>query len=209
MAFGNGPRIVTNGLVLSLDAADRNSYPGSGASLYDMSGTGVTSTLAGTYSFTSTANVSCIRLTNSSGVASSNISRINCSSITNITTVSIWYYQHSGTLFDRYLLDTRTGGTNGYIYQGGFGPDWATGALYKNAINLPISWANVETIGSWQNIVVIANNPMTDDINLFSRFSNNEGLDVSFSTVNIYNRVLSATEITQNYNAQKSRFNLT
>jgi hypothetical protein len=122
--------------------------------------------------------------------------------------VSIWYYQHSGTLFDRYLLDTRTGGTNGYIYQGGFGPDWATGALYKNAINLPISWANVETIGSWQNIVVIANNPMTDDINLFSRFSNNEGLDVSFSIVNIYNRALSATEILQNYNAQKPRFNL-
>ena len=26
MSFGNGPRIVTNGLILSLDAADQNSY---------------------------------------------------------------------------------------------------------------------------------------------------------------------------------------
>ena len=30
MAFGNGPRIVTDGLVLAVDAADRNSYAGSG-----------------------------------------------------------------------------------------------------------------------------------------------------------------------------------
>ena len=208
MAFGNGPRIVTSGLVLSLDAADRNSYPGSGASLYDMSGTGITSTLAGTYSFTSTANVSCIRLTNTSGTATSNVSRINCSSITTITTVSIWYYQHTTLPIARYLLDARTGGTNGYIHTGGFGPDWATGALYKNGISLSVSWANLDITGVWQNIVVIANTPMTDDINLFSRYSNDEGLDVSFSTVNIYNRALSSSEILQNYNAQKSRFNL-
>jgi hypothetical protein len=38
MAFNNGPRIVTDGLVLSLDAADRNSYPGSGDKWYDVSG---------------------------------------------------------------------------------------------------------------------------------------------------------------------------
>jgi hypothetical protein len=136
MATIGGANIIRNGLVLALDAASKTSYPGSGANLYDMSGTGVTSTLAGTYTYTSTANVDCIRLTNSSGVASSNISRINCSSITNITTVSIWYYQHTtGPSSDKYLLDTRTGGANGYIYGAGFGPDWATGALYKNAIN--------------------------------------------------------------------------
>jgi len=33
-----GPRIVTDGLVLCLDAADRNSYPGSGSTWYDLSG---------------------------------------------------------------------------------------------------------------------------------------------------------------------------
>lgn len=40
MAFENGPRIVTNGLILSLDAADRNSYPGSGTTWTDLSGKG-------------------------------------------------------------------------------------------------------------------------------------------------------------------------
>ena len=45
MAFSNGPTSVTNGLVLSLDAADKNSYPGSGTTWRDMSGRGNNSSL--------------------------------------------------------------------------------------------------------------------------------------------------------------------
>lgn len=40
MSFGNGPRIVTNGLVLSLDAADQNSYVSGSATWNDLSGNG-------------------------------------------------------------------------------------------------------------------------------------------------------------------------
>ena len=36
MAYNTGPKIVTDGLVLCLDAADRNSYPGSGNTWYDL-----------------------------------------------------------------------------------------------------------------------------------------------------------------------------
>ena len=53
MAFGNGPQIVTNGLVLNLNAADLNSYPGSGTSWYDISGNSKTGTLTNSPSFTS------------------------------------------------------------------------------------------------------------------------------------------------------------
>jgi hypothetical protein len=45
MALSHGPPIVTNGLVLALDAADRNSYPGSGTTWTDLSGNGNTGTL--------------------------------------------------------------------------------------------------------------------------------------------------------------------
>jgi hypothetical protein len=38
MAFGNGPRIVTDGLVMSLDAADRNSYVSGSTIWNDLSG---------------------------------------------------------------------------------------------------------------------------------------------------------------------------
>ena len=40
MAYANGPKIVTDGLVLCLDAANRKSYPGSGTSWTDLSGNG-------------------------------------------------------------------------------------------------------------------------------------------------------------------------
>ena len=45
MSFYRGPKVVTNGLVLALDAADRNSYPGSGASVTDITGLGNNITL--------------------------------------------------------------------------------------------------------------------------------------------------------------------
>ena len=38
MSYNTGPKIVTDGLVLCLDAADRNSYAGSGTIWYDLSG---------------------------------------------------------------------------------------------------------------------------------------------------------------------------
>lgn len=45
MGFYDGPKIVTDGLVLALNAADRNSYPGSGNTWIDMSGYNNNSTL--------------------------------------------------------------------------------------------------------------------------------------------------------------------
>jgi hypothetical protein len=48
MAFHCGPRqksIVTDGLVLSLDAGNANSYPGTGTNWADLSGNGLNGTL--------------------------------------------------------------------------------------------------------------------------------------------------------------------
>lgn len=45
MAFGNGPSIITNGLVLSLDASDRNSYVSGSTTWNDISGNGNNFTL--------------------------------------------------------------------------------------------------------------------------------------------------------------------
>lgn len=36
MSYHNGPKITTNGLIFCIDAADTNSYPGSGASIYNL-----------------------------------------------------------------------------------------------------------------------------------------------------------------------------
>ena len=41
MAVGYNPRIVTDGLVLALDAGNTKSYSGSGATWTDLSGNGI------------------------------------------------------------------------------------------------------------------------------------------------------------------------
>jgi len=45
MAFYRGPNIVTDGLVLALDAASPRSYPGSGTTWYDLSGNNYSASL--------------------------------------------------------------------------------------------------------------------------------------------------------------------
>ena len=65
MSFYRGPKTVTNSLVLALDAADRNSYSGTGTSLRDMSGNGYHHTVTNG-PFTIIDNVPCFDMTQSS-----------------------------------------------------------------------------------------------------------------------------------------------
>lgn len=54
MAIYGGPDIVTDGLVLHLDAANSKSYPGSGTSWFDLSGNNVAATLTNGPSYSAT-----------------------------------------------------------------------------------------------------------------------------------------------------------
>ena len=54
MAFFHSPRIVTDGLVLALDAANNKSYPGSGTVWKDLSGNGNDASLVNSPDFVST-----------------------------------------------------------------------------------------------------------------------------------------------------------
>jgi len=55
MAISHSPRIVRDGLVLALDAADRNSYPGTGTTVFDLSGDQYNGTLVNGMAFDSEA----------------------------------------------------------------------------------------------------------------------------------------------------------
>ena len=201
MTIGYGPRIVTDGLVLALDAADRNSYPGSGSSIVDISGNGVTATLSNYTNITTP--YAGIRLNDDTG-------RINLSTITNITTVELWFYQHINTGV-RYLLDMRSGGAGGWFYDGGVGSNWSSGKMYVNGVDYGVPvWNTMEnlTYQKYAQVIMIANTPATDDMNLFSRISNNESMDVTFYCARVYNRALTATEIQQNYNALRGRYGI-
>ena len=203
MAIIYNTSIVRTGLVLYLDAANPRSYPGSGSILYDISPLKNNASLIGTYSFSNGT----IRLNNSSNDMNLNISHVQSNTILNITTVSLWFRVESYST-TRYLLDMRTGGGNGWIYNGGPGADWSSGTLFVNGSSAQtVTWGNIEPpIGSWRNVTVIANTPASDDINFFSRFSDTEGYDVTFGAIMVYNRSISEQENRQNFNAIRDRF---
>lgn len=189
--------VIQNGLIAHFDPNDPACYIGSGATMSSLVGS-VTGTLNGSYSF----NSGTIRLNNTSGTAASNTSRLQLSSLSNVTTVSMWYYQNSTSGSTRYLLDGQTGGAGAFLYNSVAGSNFTTGTLYKNAGSAQsTAWANIETVGSWQNVTVIANTSFTDDMTIFSTYTNNNGLDVTFGPILLYNRVLTAAENEFNYNA--------
>lgn len=205
MACAAGPDTIEDGLVLCLDAANTKSYSGAGTSIYNLID-GVASTINGPFTFANNT----IWLENDTGFASTNVSYIQCPSLTNITSVCIWHKPVT-TVGSHYLLDMRTGGANGWIYSGGPGSDWSTGAVYMDGELISassISWANAVTYGQWQYVTLIASTPATDDITLFSRYSANEGIDTTVGMVQIYDRVLTADEIEQNFQAQRGRFGI-
>ena len=196
--------MVGNGLSFAIDSTNSRSYENGDSSLNNLLDNRI-ATLQGTYSQSTIDNVTGVRV----GDGNRN-SGIQFPTITDITTVSMWYYVHSNAS-TRYLLDMRTGGSAGYIYSGGPGGNWSSGSLYRNGIYIGTpTWVNIEPyIGTWINTTVIANTVATDDLNIFQRYSVTEGYDVTFGLVCIYNRVLTASELLQNFNAQNDKYNIT
>jgi hypothetical protein len=203
------PNIVSNGLIFGLDPANRNSYSGSGSAIYNLIDNSQ-STLTGTYSYINDG----IRLNNPSTTdPMANLSFINCPNLSNIVTVSAWYYLHTAAAIWRYFLDARAGGSGGWFASGGgvsvsHGPDW-TGSGFVNGGEYSLIDNSVfSNTGVWTNLTIQATSSITDDLNLFSRFSNNEGLDITMGPVLIYNRTLSSAENKQNYDSIKIRYGL-
>lgn len=198
--------LVRSGLISFLDAGVSAGYSGSGATLTDLSGNGNDGTLNGTYNYFG----SHVSIENKSTTILNNISYVKLPTLTNITTVSLWFNPQTTTSITRYLLDMRTGGTNGYIYSQGNGANWSSGKLYFNGgSQQSITWATMDaSIGTWRNVTVTANVPATDDINLFSRYTNAEAYDVLFSVALIYNREITEQENRRNFNALRGRFGI-
>jgi len=189
--------VIQNGLIAHFDPNDPTCYIGSGATMSSLVGS-VTGTLGGSYSF-GNGN---IRLNNTSGTGSSNVSNLKCQTIFNMTTISLWYYQHSTIGSFRALFDARGGAVGGQLLSWSIGSNLSSGVVYKNGgSSQSVTWNNIETVGSWQNITVVANTPMTDDINFFSKQDMTDGLDVTFGPILVYNRALTAAENEFNYNA--------
>jgi hypothetical protein len=233
--YANG-KIVTNGLVLALDAADRNSYSGSGTSWTDLSGNGNNGTLTNGPTYSS-ANGGSIVFDGGNDYISTPIQNLN-----RPCTFSIWVNLSGLSLYQTFFgQDTSQSIARGRFYFQKAGATSEGAVLNKvnfsivlsNNSIVPVNSNNVIVTNLWYNYCVvlttttismyengILQNTVNDSnafltpnttITLNSGYYNNGVTDYvngKSSSFLIYNIDLSATEVQQNYNAQKVRFNL-
>ena len=215
-----GPNLVTDGLVLCLDAGNTLSYPGSGATWSDLSGNGNDVTLSGlTYDsggwFQSTSG------TSGSATTSTTLLPVISYGIT----MDCWYRSASGDSFSTYgrLMDrgdtSITLGTHlsyrirNWVYAGGS----RGGELVKDGIGTDDKWHNMVLSyngsnayfyldGSSESYVAKTGSLESTTLTIFN--GDSYGFGGKISIVKIYDRALTAAKILQNYNAHKGRYGL-
>jgi hypothetical protein len=226
--YKNSPPIVTNGLILHLDASNKNSYPGTGTTWYDLSGKNAHATLNGTVSFTGSNNQSYF---NFPAAASTNY--ISSTVTQNYLDVTIVFQPDFTLTSDANLvglIGTSNDTTNSdkslrLTGANGTGP-WTT----INPDNTD-GWASSTTTYYVNGVASTTATAFTSKWNIFggtrtnttngafaSNFAYFLGTEGYSSTVRdfrgkiascyMYNRSLSASEQLQNYTALKARYGL-
>jgi len=222
MAFGYSPRIITNGLVLYLDAANTRSYPGSGTTWSDLSRSGNNGTLTNGPTFNS-ANLGSIVFDGSddyvSAPSSSTLNQMTGLTISawvnkktkNIKVVGKWknpgglcyiLREVAGTLQFFTFTSSQIGGNIGINPTPGWKLYTATwdGQTMRAYLNTTISTTTYSQTGT------ISGN--TSNLIIGAEYDTLDNSDANIALVQVYNRALSSQEITQNYNATKGRFGL-
>ena len=231
MGLSHSPKIVTSGLVLALDSGNQKSYPGSGAVWGDLSGNGLDATGNASYisslGVTSGASFS----TTTTGILNTDIHSIffmikfNSSGTYPNGTTGGWekIFSYNGGGSDRSPGIWRWPG-NRWIHwrydPGNSGTDFGKSSSsldVNNEFDLNI-WYYVGVTKNGANTVMYVNglqigtgsvsNPKTSGTAavIINEYYTNPLNNVNFLTV--YNRVLTSSEVLQNYNATKSRFGL-
>jgi len=215
-AFG---KIVTDGLVLALDAADRNSYPGSGATWKDLAPNINNGTLLNGPTFSNTNGGT---LTFGGGNQYATFTNTSILSTTSYTKIA-WFNPSSTA--NNNIISGDTGGQHAFwmgntsYLQAGHNGSFST--ISYPSFNLLNKWTmgavTFNTTTGWVmyiNGASVATNASTTTflgtgIITVAGYGATSTFNGSISICQVYNRVLSPAEILQNYTAQKSRFGLT
>ena len=241
MGGSAGPKLVTKGLVLALDAADPNSYPGSGTTWSDLTGNNLDATLTNGPTF-STDNYGTIVFD-----GDDDFGEISPSSLTaiSILTFELWVNRTAIATntppYDR--IFQKDGGVSGYpawgwtiaessptapqflsAYNSGSGEVNSTINFTTDANMALDEWncyattIGAEDGGSYPVKLyfngelnasgTVANEVMATEDDIKIAIGDAREFKGKIPIIRVYNRVLSAVEIKQNYNATKNRFGL-
>ena len=236
MPSSSGPDIVQNGLVLSLDAADRNSYVSGSTTWYDLAGTNNGTLINGpTYNSQNGGSIVFDGVDDFCQIDGSGILNFG---VADSFTIDIWLKINS-------VAPTPANTTALFVKNNCLGIDYlynvTTPSIRAGIRNTPDGQYQVTAtsdVSKWTNYTFTYRSNISNGITLYinavdivrrttvglSEFANPSinyrvagpsalGGNTAFSNMElsitkIYNRALSASEIQQNYNAQKSRFGL-
>jgi hypothetical protein len=215
MAVYRGPDIVTDGLILYWDVANRKSYNSGSSIIYDLSGNNNNGTVTNSYVTYSSTNGGIITF---DGTANSRVSIANTSFDKRSGTYTvIGAARYSGatrariiTSFNNWLLGHWSSGTESYYAEGTIK---LTGSS-PNDTNWRIYAGTGDSVGDiWNfyingNFIIGNNGGAQGPYGIQIGGLGGENSIGQFSFLQFYNRVLSAPEIRQNYNALKGRFGL-
>ena len=221
MAFHHSPRVVQDGLILTLDGANAKSYPGSGTTWSDISG-GRTGTLQNGPAF-STAGGGSIDFDGSNDHVTFNSADTPVSDYT----INGWFFIDTNTTSQGIITWGGSGGgkrRSMLIWNGGSGTNYYLRSS-TNGSN-PAGTTNIVSGQWWNGNVSVASdntakiyvngaleNTSTNTLNSPSsitlyvgRTEGGEYFNGKIAIVNVYNRVLTDAEVLKNYNAMKARF---
>ena len=230
MGISAGPDIITDGLVLELDAGDRNSYPGTGTAWRDLSGNSNNGTLTNgpTFNTGSLGNI----------VFDGVDDYVLCSkqnALVNVTqfTIGAWMKRNlSNSVVIIGQIETLSNdvsfelwsdgnayfevgnGTNGYGYIANTSTNWqylmmvfnGTGGINSDRLKAYIN-GTLQTL-TYSGTIPSSTGTVNTNLNIGAYITNSNYSNGNISAVQIYNRALSSQEILQNYTAMKTRFGL-
>ena len=214
-------QISTDGLVLHLDAGNKNSYEGSGTTWTDLSGNGYNGTLTNGPTY-SGANGGTLIFDGVNDYATTS-AIVEAATNSNLQTISGWM------IGDGALFGSNSNGTGQFHlrvsmisniltyrvshYGGAAGEgDDTVSVTSKFTNNIVIVKTAAEKYDVYFNAEKVLNQvtkKATVSVNFYPGYYYGGALNGgTVSNYKIYNRALTATEILRNYNAQKGRFGL-
>jgi hypothetical protein len=231
------PKIVTSGLIMYLDAADRNSYPGSGTTWYDLSGNSSNGTLVNGLLYSSlrggafTMDGGDETITFGSSILNTTLPS-NSFTLISVVEATNLVYPRSAHPFA--IQGNPTSGAKGWMAGEGIstpyiqieasdGTNYTQGYAYTNASTNTIyhrvftvdraSGVSTNYYVNGQLIGTVAGASTTGTVYTAGssiQFGNNVGWRFigNIYQFQMYNRALTASEIRQNYQQYKTRFNL-
>jgi hypothetical protein len=236
MGFFRGPNIITDGLILALDAASPKSYPGSGTTWYDLSGQGNNGTLVNGPTFSS-ANRGIIVFnyqdyvnTIDPGYPSSGTNSFSLEIVFRIPAGATWSNGGSGTAiigrgsYAGSIGIIRSSTTNRVSFwvrlNGGIIFNPSISGISRDQFHHVLGTYNSSGVAKIYHNGNFITEQIGSNVGTLDAGSYRLGGAIAFGGVSgeygqgdisltkIYNRELSSTEVLQNYNAIKSRFGL-